>query len=143
MIIPDANVLIYAHDAKSVFHAKAHRWWTEALAASEPIGIPWVVMLAFTRLMTHPQVCENPLTIAETREIVLDWLGYSHVRLLQISDNSAAGYFDVLEQAGSGGNLSTDALIALHAMQNSATIYSNDHDFDRFPAVRRINPLRR
>ena len=49
--------------------------------------------------------------------------------------------FELLEEAGSGGNLSTDAMIALHAMEYSATVYSNDRDFDRIAGVKRINPL--
>lgn len=141
MIIPDANILIYAHDERSSFHKDAKTWWTEALGGVEPIGIPWVVVLAFTRLMTHPQICTNPLSVTEAREIVLYWFGFPHVRLLQLSENALPRFFDVMEEAGSGGNLSSDACIALHAMEHSATVYSNDRDFDRFPGNRRVNPL--
>ena len=141
MIIPDANVLIHAHDQRSGHHAKALEWWTAALGSPEPIGIPWVVLMAFTRLMTHPQVCENPLSIAQAREIVLGWLDFSHVRLLQVSEQAPARFFDILDQAGSGGNLTTDALIALHAMEHSGFVYSKDRDCDRVPGIRRINPL--
>jgi len=35
----------------------------------------------------------------------------------------------------------TDALIALHALEHSAAVISNDRDFDRFAGVKRINPL--
>ncbi|TVR52498.1 MAG: PIN domain-containing protein [Puniceicoccaceae bacterium] len=143
MIIPDANLLIYAHDERSVFHRKAHAWWKSTLGGTEPIGIPWVVILAFTRLMTHPQICENPLGIKETRGIVLHWLSFPHVRLLQVSDHAVSRFFDLLDQAGSGGNLSTDALIALHALEQSATVYSSDLDFGRFAGVRRVDPLQK
>jgi hypothetical protein len=141
MIIPDANILIYAHDERSTFHKKATRWWRSVLSGSEPIGIPWVVVLAFTRLITHPQICENPLAVTEVREIVSSWLNVPHLGILQLSDNAPSRFFDLLEEAGSGGNLTTDALIALHAMEYSATIYSNDLDFKRFAGVRCINPL--
>lgn len=141
MILPDANILIYAHDERSPFHQKAHQWWARALGNTEPIGIPWVVVLAFTRLMTHPQICENPLSVSEAREIVLYWFECPQVRLLPVSENALPRFFDLLEESGSGGNLSTDALIALQALEHSATVYSNDRDFDRFAGVRRINPL--
>jgi predicted nucleic acid-binding protein len=29
-----------------------------------------------------------------------------------------------------------------HAFEHSATIYSNDRDFDRFSGIRRVNPLK-
>ncbi len=141
MIIPDANLLIYAHDTTSPSHARAREWWEGALSGLEPIGLAWVVVLAVTRLLTHPNVCENPLSTAQVRQIVEQWMSFPHVRLIHLSENALVRFFDLLEEAGMGGNLSTDAMIALHALEHSATIASNDRDFDRFAGVKRINPL--
>lgn len=141
MIIPDANLLIYAHDKASPSHDKARPWWEAALSGAEPVGLPWVVVLAVTRLLTHPSICENPLSPAQVRHIVEQWLSLPHVRIIHLSENALGRFFDLLEEAGTGGNLSTDALIALHALEHSATIASNDRDFDRFSGVKRINPL--
>lgn len=141
MIVPDANLLIYAHDRRSPFHKKAKDWWSKVLSGTEPVGIPWVVVLAFTRLMTHPQICENPLSVEQARELAVGWMKYPHVRLLSVSGGALNRFFDLLEEAGSGGNLSSDALIAMHALEHSGTIFSNDRDFDRFSGVKRINPL--
>ena len=141
MIVPDANLLIYAHDQSSPHHANANRWWTRCLSGSEPVGIPMVVVLAFTRLMTHPGICEQPLTTEEVREIVTTWLGAPSVRLLTPSDHSIPVFFDLLQEAGMGGNLTTDALIAVQAREHSAIVYSNDRDFGRFPGLKWINPL--
>lgn len=141
MIIPDANLLIYAHDEAAPQHQKARAWWEGALSGVQPIGIPWVVVLAVTRLLTHPNICENPLSVAQVRSIVEDWVRFPHVRIIHLSDQALSRFFDLLEEAGTGGNLSTDALIALHAMEHSATVASNDRDFDRFLGVKRINPL--
>ena len=55
MIIPDANLLIYAHDESCPQHRKALDWWQRILAGSETVGIPWIVLLAFTRLLTSPK----------------------------------------------------------------------------------------
>ncbi|MFZ4774976.1 MAG: PIN domain-containing protein [Terrimicrobiaceae bacterium] len=48
----------------------------------------------------------------------------------------------VMRVFNEGGNLSTDALIAAQAFENGAAVYSNDRDFDRFPRVKRSDPLR-
>jgi toxin-antitoxin system PIN domain toxin len=141
VIVPDANLLIYAHDEAAPQHAKARVWWESALSGTEPVGLVWVVVLAFTRLLTHPQLSRNPLSVAEVREIVGLWLACPHVRLLGLSEQALPRFFDLLAEAGGGGNLSTDALIALHAMEHSATVFSNDRDFDRFAGVKRVNPL--
>lgn len=142
MIIPDANLLIYAHDEKSVDHTAAKLWWSSVLSGSEPVGIPWVVVLAFTRLMSHPQICENPLSVEQVRGIALGWFELPQVRLIGVGEASLGRFYDLLEEAGSGGNLSTDALIALHALEHSGTVFSNDRDFGRFAGVRRVNPLK-
>lgn len=141
MIVPDTNLLIYAHDETSPHHVESRAWWESALSGSEPVGIVWVVVLAFTRLLTHPHLSRNPLSVSEVREMVEQWIGCPCVRLLGLSEQGLPRFFDLLEAADGGGNLSTDALIALHAMEHSATVFSNDRDFDRFPGVKRVNPL--
>ncbi|MEM1221430.1 MAG: hypothetical protein AAGH40_01595 [Verrucomicrobiota bacterium] len=65
--------MIYAHDELCAEHTKARTWWENVLSGSEPIGLPWVVLLAFTRLMTHPQICRNPLGTEDVRSIVDQW----------------------------------------------------------------------
>lgn len=141
MILPDANLLIYAHDECAPCHESARTWWEKVLSGNEPVGIPWVVVLAFVRLTTHPQICREPLSVEQARFVVEGWLECPHVRVIQLSDRAIPIFFDLLEQAGMGGNLSTDALIALHAREHSAIIYSNDRDFDRFKGVKWVNPL--
>ena len=142
MIIPDANLLIYAHDASCPQHRKARDWWEGALSGPETIGIPWVVVLAFTRLMTHPQICMNPLTVGQVQEIMDGWLESPNTRIIQVSERALAAFFALLEDAGMGGNLCTDALIALHAREHSAVVHSTDRDFDRFPGLKWVDPLR-
>jgi toxin-antitoxin system PIN domain toxin len=141
MILPDTNLLAYAHDELAAEHAKARAWWEGVLSGGEPVGLPWVVVLAFTRLMTHPQICRNPLGTEEVRRIVDLWTSRPHLRLIQVSERALPVFFDLLDDAGMGGNLSTDALIAVHAREHSATVYSNDRDFDRFKGIKRVNPL--
>ena len=141
MIVPDANLLIYAYDETSPHHAPAKRWWVDTLSGEEPVGIPWVVVLAFTRLMTHPTVCGNPLTPQEARRRVEHWFAQGHVRLLSPTPATLGRFFELLEEAGLGGNLATDALIAAHAMEHGAVVHTADLDFARFRALRWTKPL--
>jgi toxin-antitoxin system PIN domain toxin len=141
MIVPDVNLLIYAYDRTSDAHRAARRWWESALSGNEPIGIPWVVILAFVRLITHPILSENPMTVAEARRAVESWLRLDQVRLLTPGTTTFDYFFELLEQAGTGGNLSTDALIAALAVEHGGYIYSTDRDLSRFPNVLWQNPL--
>ncbi len=141
MIVPDANLLIYAYDQQSPNHKAARKWWEDALSDDEPVGIPWIVLLAFTRILTHPSIASEPLSSEEVRSRVDQWFEQKHVRLINPGPECLRRFFDCLKEARLGGNLSTDALIAAQAAEHGATIHSNDHDFDRFLNVRRINPL--
>jgi toxin-antitoxin system PIN domain toxin len=141
MIVPDANLLIYSYDNRAPQHNEARRWWENALSEDEPVGIPWIVILAFTRLITHPTICADPLTPRQVHGIVRHWLEQPHVRVLSPNPQTLERFFALLNSAGMGGNLSTDALVAAHAVENDAPVCSNDRDFERFPGLRRRNPL--
>lgn len=142
MIVPDTNLLIYAYDRTAPAHRKARAWWESALSGHEPVGIPWVVILAFVRLMTHPTLSENPMSVDQARERVEEWLQCGHVRLLSPEATTFARFFDLLAAADTAGNLCTDALIAALAEEHGGKVYSNDTDFSRFPGIVWQNPLR-
>ena len=141
MIVPDANLLIYAYDESFPEHGSACRWWEEVMNGEEPVGVPWVVVLAFVRVATHPSVAAAPRSVAEVRAIVDSWFERPHVRVLGTTSGTLPRFFDMLGEAGLGGNLSTDALIAAQATEWGGRICSNDRDFDRFSKVVRENPL--
>lgn len=141
MIVPDTNLLIYAYDSTAANNAAARRWWEEVLTSTRPVGIPWIVVLAFTRLMTHPSLSNNPMTVGQAHRAVAAWLGRDHVRLLSPTSDTFDLFFAFLERAGTGGNLSTDAMIAALAAEHGGRVYTNDVDFSRFPEVSWTNPL--
>ena len=67
MIIPDANLLLYAYDAASPFHVKASGWWGwgRCLTGRSPVGLCPVVLFAFVRIGTSLRAFEEPMTIEE------------------------------------------------------------------------------
>jgi toxin-antitoxin system PIN domain toxin len=65
MMLIDANILIYAHVSSFVQHDPARDWLDQQLNASAPVGLPWVRLLGFLRLVTNPRVFEKPEPIAE------------------------------------------------------------------------------
>jgi uncharacterized protein len=142
MIVPDANLLVCAYDTTSPFHRESRRWWESILSGVEPVGIPWIVLVGFVRLITHPVLLQNPLTVQESHAAVDQWFSCDHVRLLLPHETTFSRFFSLLEGAGLGGNLVTDALIAAQAEEFGATVYSNDRDFDRFSGLCWKNPLK-
>ena len=141
MIIPDVNLLVYAHNESSKFHTAASQWWEGSLNGDTTIFLPHVCINGFIRIMTHPKILMEPLDVSEAFEMVDIWLDSSCISLLAPGLRHYEFYKKALLEIGVGGKLTTDAYIAAMAMENQATVFSNDSDFSRFPGLRWQNPL--
>jgi toxin-antitoxin system PIN domain toxin len=142
MIIPDANLLLYAYDSSSPFHERAANWWSQCLSGSEPVGLCGVVLSAFVRISTSRRAFESPMAIAEAAGHVRSWLQRSVTELLVLEESDLLRAMEFLEAQGSGATLTTDAQIAAVAVRCRATVHTADTDFQRFPRLRWANPLR-
>jgi toxin-antitoxin system PIN domain toxin len=138
----DANVLIYAIDADSPHHRSARRWLEGALSGTTPVGFAWVVILAFLRLTTRPGILRRPLPPERALAFVDEWLGQPYARAVSPGDGHWTILRKLLRDSGMAGNLTSDAHLAAVALGLGASICSTDGDFERFPGVERINPLR-
>ena len=141
MIIPDLNLLVYAHFDGTPHHQAARRWWERLINGSERVGVPWVVATGFVRLITHPRVVANPATTTEAIDYVQEWFRFSHVTPVNPGSYHLTHLRRSLAAAGVGAELVTDAHLASIAIEYQAELHSNDADFSRFPGLRWRNPL--
>ena len=141
MIIPDINLLIYAHHSADPQHAAAKKWWEDCINNSEPVGLPWIVMSGFIRLMTHPRILEKPMPTTDATACVRSWLDQASVITLEPGTRFPNIFFNFLEDLGSAGNLTTDAQIAALAVEKQAEVHSCDSDFARFAGLSWKNPI--
>lgn len=63
MILPDVNVLVYAHREDAVDHARYRQWLEEIIQSGQPYGISDHVLSGFLRVVTHPRVFTIPSPI--------------------------------------------------------------------------------
>lgn len=141
MILVDANVLIYAVDADSPHHSKARRWLEGALSGTTPVGLAWMVILAFLRLTTRPGILRKPLAPERAISFVDEWLGQPYVHAVGPGEGHWTILRRLLRDSGTAGNLSSDAHLAAVALERGASVCSTDGDFERFPGIERVNPL--
>lgn len=141
MVLPDANLLLYAVNTDSPDHAKALAWWKTLLESGAPIGLYTGVVFAFVRLSTNRRVFSHPLTVEEAFAYLKNWLDFPCVELIDAELEDLAMTEELLRTAGTGGNLVSDAQIAAAAIRLAAEIHSADADFDRFPSAKWMNPL--
>jgi len=130
--IVDANVLLYAVNRQSIEHKAAHRWLTGALSGNEVVGLPWVSLLAFIRLSTSGRIFASPLPPADAMTVVESWLAQPAAVTVEPTSRHTWVLRGLLEQAGTAGNLTTDAHIAALAIEHGATLVTFDRDFERF-----------
>jgi toxin-antitoxin system PIN domain toxin len=142
MILPDVNVLVHAHNVDSAVHEKALLWWDACLAGPEGIGLAWAAVLGFVRIATNRRIVARPLPVQDVMQRIHDWLALAHVHLVQPSDTHFVRLRSELERLGTAGNLTTDAHLAVLAMERGYILYSTDTDFARFSGLRWVNPCK-
>jgi toxin-antitoxin system PIN domain toxin len=141
MILPDLNLLLYAYNPHATQHVRARQWWEQTANGHELIGLPHEVTLGFVRIATNPRLGNAAVSRAAAKAVVAGWLGLPVVRVLLPRENHVEKVLALMERAGVGGQLTSDASLAVYAMDNRATLCSNDADFARFPSLSFVNPL--
>ena len=107
------------------------------------IAVPWAVILCFLRRSTNPRIFPRPLEPAVALDLMEEWLSRPPVRTLAPEPGHYRLLRDLLDQAGTAGNLTTDTHLAALAIEHGAALASTDSDFARFPHLRWSNPLQR
>lgn len=139
----DANILLYASDASSVFHDKARNFIATCASGSEVMCLTWPTIMAYLRIATHPSIFDLPLGVHDAMANVEALISLPHVRLLSESDGFWPAYRDATRGLAVRGNLVPDAHVATILRQHGVkTIYTNDADYRRFEFLSVKNPLR-
>lgn len=142
MIIPDINLLVYAYNTEDPCHLGAKMWWEELLNGTHPVGIPWVTICGFLRLVTHPRVMVDPMSVSRATEHVRAWLDRPSVLSVEPGKKFSGIFLGLLDESGTAGNLTTHAYLAALAIEHQSELHSNDSDFSRFQGLRWRNPLK-
>jgi toxin-antitoxin system PIN domain toxin len=139
--IVDLNVLLYAVNSDAAHHEIVRTYWEKVASADEEIGFAWNVLLGFLRLSTNAAVFPRPLDPETAFGKIDDWLSLPSARVVTESEEHWAILRGLLADAGTAGNLTTDAHLAALAISRGAVLVSCDNDFARFADLRLENPL--
>jgi toxin-antitoxin system PIN domain toxin len=99
-------------------------------------------MLGFVRITTNRKIVARPLAVEAVMQRLEEWLALPHVHIAAPSDAHFARLRAQLERLGTAANLTTDAHLAVLAMERGYVLYSTDSDFARFPGLRWANPCK-
>jgi uncharacterized protein len=137
----DANLLLYAVDEESRFHQRAKAWLEETLGGPGRVGLPWTTLIAFLRIVSHPQALRSPLDPQTAWGLVGDWLDCESAFIPSPTPRHQAILERLITSHDLRGNLIPDAHLAALAIEYGLAVASCDSDFARFGEVRWIDPL--
>jgi len=141
VIVPDINLLVFAYNSDAPFHTEARKWWEASLSGGRTVGVPWVVILGFVRIMTSRVVLTDPLEPMAALEKAREWLERPQARVLVPGPRHLEILSEIMAASQASGRLTSDAHLAALAIETQAELHSNDADFARFPGLRLTNPL--
>lgn len=68
MVLPDVNVLVYAHRQDAPHHAGCREWVEAVVNGNESYGLSALELSSFVRVVTHPKVFARPSPLADALE---------------------------------------------------------------------------
>jgi uncharacterized protein len=139
--LADLNLLIYAVNRDAPQHERARQWLESRLGGDETLGLSWLVILGFLRLVTSPRVFDTPIPPDRAMAIVEEWIAHPNVELVVPGDRHWRILRGLLAESGTAGNLTTDVHLAALAIEHGAELESADADFGRFRGLRWSNPV--
>jgi uncharacterized protein len=138
----DANVLLYASDETSAYHAQARVFLEQVASGDELVYLFWPTVMAYLRIATHPAIFEKPLPPADALANVDQLLALPYVQTIGEQDHFWPSYRRVAGEADARGNLVPDAhLVALMVENGVRTIWTSDRDYRRFSSIESRDPF--
>jgi hypothetical protein len=140
VILVDTNLLVYALDEASPFHAPARTWLEDRLNGPAGVGLPWQALNGFVRVVSNPRIAPQPMPVSRAWDQVREWLALD-VTFTPEPTHRHAEVLAGLMPAVTRSELVPDAHLAALAMEYGLILCSTDADFDRFRGLAWQNPL--
>jgi uncharacterized protein len=137
MVMPDVNVLVYAHREETHAHKRYAAWVTSMAEGPEPFALSEFVLHGFLRIVTNSRIFDPPSTLRQAFQFIdalterpgccLSRAGPEHWRIFR----------GLCEHGNLRGKLVADASHAALAIESGCEWVTADTDFARFaPALR-------
>lgn len=143
MLLPDVNVLVYAHRRDSTpDHRLYARWITELASGAEPFALSVLAVSGLVRIVTNPRIFRPASSLEQVLKFVAELVQRPTARIVTPGPNHLAIFEELLRSTGAVGKLVADAQHAAVAIEHGCVLVSTDGDFARFPTLRWQHPLR-
>lgn len=142
MLLPDVNVLIYAHREDSTpDHTLYADWLSDLATGREPFALSVLSLAGLVRIVTNPRAFDPPSTLDQVFEFIDELAQRPNARIVGPGPEHLAIFEDLCRTTGVTGTLTADAQHAAVAIEHGCTFVTADRDFERFPGLRWRHPL--
>ena len=141
MLLPDVNVLVYAHRNDVPDHNRYRLWLESVLEGDAAYALSAIVLSGFLRIVTHPGVFAEPTPLETALRFVAEVRERPNCVLVAPGERHWDIFQRLCREAGVKGNLVPDAFLAALAIEAGLEWVTTDRDFARFPGLRWRHPL--
>jgi toxin-antitoxin system PIN domain toxin len=142
VLLPDVNILVYAHRAESPDHARYAEWLTALAEGDEPYGFSDLIAAGFVRIVTNPKIWEEATSLEDAMRFLRELRTRSNARILVHGPASWDIFVRLCAAARARGKLVADAYHAALAIEHGCELVTADGDSARFAGLRFRHPLR-
>lgn len=142
MLLPDVNVLVYAHrEDGHREHPRFAEWLRSLATGREPFGLSVLALVGVVRIVTNPRIFKRASTLDESLAFVDELIRRPTARLV----GPGPGHWELVSElcraAAATAKLVADAQHAAVAIEHGCTLITTDSDFARFPRLRWRHPF--
>jgi len=133
-LMPDVNILVYAHREDEVINASYRRWFEELVNRAEPFALSVLVAVGFVRVVTNSKIFDNPTPAAVAWGAVEAIVAHPQCRVVYPKDAHLQLAAQLCRSTNARGKVVADAQHAAIALEHGCEWVSRDGDFARFSA---------
>ena len=141
MVLPDVNVLVYAHREGTTDHVRYRDWLTQLVDGREAYGVSELVLSGFLRIVTHPRVFATPSSMTDALRFVQEVTEPEACVRVAPGPRHWELFTQLCLACGARGNLVPDAYLAALAIESGSEWITADRGFARYPGLRWRHPL--
>jgi toxin-antitoxin system PIN domain toxin len=131
-LMPDVNVLVYAHRQDESRNAAYRAWLEAAIDGPTPFALSVLVAVGFVRVVTNPCIYHDPTPLSVALAVVERLMAHPRCRVISPGIGHLEEVSRLCRAVDATGKHVADAQHAAVAIAEGATWVSRDSDFARF-----------
>jgi len=132
VLMPDVNILIYAHREDEKCHEAYGKWLKSLVDGAEPFALSVLVAVGFVRIVTSSRFYTDPTPVQVALAFIEQLTSHPRCRTATPSETHLGEVIRLCRATSATGNLVADAQHAALAISQGCTWVTRDRDFGRF-----------